>query len=284
MTYANSPLLGVASIDSMNALARSEAAKALALDSNVAEAYVAQSFILTNEMRLADAVGALEKAAMIDSSNADILSNYGLALSQIGRVEDALVQGRRGRERDPLSPTAVGIFSNILAQSRQYDAAIATLKAALDLDPTNVLMHQGLGFMFAFNGMRDSAVRAFETAFRLDSTVWGGRSNLVFGYAVAGRWTDATRQRTLLAREPGGTSPNYRRMILGLAYGDFGGAMTALERGVGAREPLFGTFSIPCDPLFDPLKSNPRFSVVMQRLGARACPATGKWPIATSPR
>jgi hypothetical protein len=128
--------------------------------------------------------------------------------------------------------------------------------------------------------MPDSAVVAFETAYRMDTGFRGGRSNLIFGYAAAGRWKEATRQRTASEREPAGNSPQYHRMVVDLAYGDDDAAMTALERGVTAREPLLGLISIPCDPLLDPLKSNPRFTALMRRLGAHACPATGRWPIA----
>ena len=68
-----------------------------------------------------------------------------------------------------------------------------------------------------------------------------------------------------------------------LAFGEYGAAMTALERGIEAREPLLGLPAISCDPLFDPLKPDPRFAPLMQRLGERICTATGKWPIAPRP-
>jgi hypothetical protein len=131
--------------------------------------------------------------------------------------------------------------------------------------------------------MPDSALVEFEAAFRLNPVLFGARSNLVFGYAVAGRWSDAARQSAMLEREAGGNSPHYHRMIAHLAFGRYDAAMTALEQGVTAREPLFGIPSIPCDPLFDPLKSSPRFPALMQRLGAHACPARGKWPIGKAP-
>jgi hypothetical protein len=105
----------------------------------------------------------------------------------------------------------------------------------------------------------------------------------MFGYAAAGRWKDADAQRDQLERAQNDNSPNYRRMMLGLAYGNYDAAMTALERGVASREALFGIVSIPCDQLFDPLKSNPRFEILMRRLGARMCPAAGKWPVAKPP-
>jgi len=281
---SNEPTLGSASVDSMNRLARAAAKQALTLDSTIAEALVGEGNALINEMRFGDAVRAFEKAFTVDSTNVDVLSAYGAMLLGVGRVDEGVAQLRRARERDPLSPTVVGILGYGLQLLGQYDQAIAALKVAIDLDRTNVLPHQGLGFIFAFNNMPDSAVREFETAFGLDSTVFDRRSNLVFGYAVAGRWKDAARQRALLRSELGGNSPNYLRLVADLAFAEYDAAMDALERGIAGREPLFGIPSIPCDPLFDPLKSNPRFAIVMQRVGARACPATGKWPIAARPR
>ena len=119
----------------------------------------------------------------------------------------------------------------------------------------------------------------FQRTYALDPKVYG-RSGLIFGYAVNGRWADADRERALLNREDMGRSPNHRRMIVQLAYGEFNDAMSSLERGVADQEGLLGLMSIPCDPIFDPLKSNPRFDALMKRLNIRACPATGTWPIA----
>jgi serine/threonine-protein kinase len=267
----------------MNALSRASAKRALALDSTVVEAYVAESYALVNEMRLADALTPLKSAFRMDSTNTDVLFAYGIGLAQIGRLDEGLSLLKRARERDPLSSTVVGVVGYVVGLTRQYDSAIAITKLVREIDPTNVLVRQGLGFWFAFNGMPDSALAEFETAFRLNPELFGGRSNLVFGYAVAGRWNDAKRQSALLERETGGNSPHYHRMIVDLAFGHYDAAMTALEQGVAAREALFGIPSIPCDPLFDPLKSSPRFPALMQRLGAHACPAQGKWPIGKAP-
>ena len=283
LAYADMPTVGVGSLDSAVALAQESAQRALALDSTVAEGYAAQSIILSDQMRLAEALKPLEKAVAIDSSNAEVVASYGLALSQVGRVREALVQARRAHEQDPLSVTALGLMAYFLLQTQQYREAIAENKAALDLDPRAVIVHVALGFAYAFSGLPDSAVAAFETAVKLNPKLFGGRSNLVFGYAVAGRWTDVARQRALIEEEGSGNSPNYYQMIVDLSYGKYDAAMTALERGIANREPLYGVFSIPCDPLYDPLKSNPRFAALMQRLGARVCPPTGKWPVTSRP-
>jgi hypothetical protein len=141
-----------------------------------------------------------------------------------------------------------------------------------------------LGMLYAFTGARDSAVAALEGAVRLDSTAFGGRSNLMFAYALAGRWADVAKQQALVDRDGGGNSRNYHAVIAHLVYGELDAVMTALERGGVERDQLTSAMSIPCDPLLDPLKSNPRFALLMQRIGARACPATVKWPIAAHTR
>lgn len=284
IAYSNLPLLGVAAVDSTLNLSRTTAEQALALDSTVVEPYVAESNLLAAEWRLGDAIKPLERALTFDSTDAEVLSTYAFGLAQVGRVDEALVQARRARDQDPLSLQANGVLGYVLGTARQYDQAIAQTKAAIELAPKAVLAFRQLGFLYAFSGNRDSAVAALETAVKLDSTAFGGRSNVVFGYALAGRWDDVARQQALVDRYGGGNSRNYHAVIAHLVYGEFDAALTALDRGVAERDQLLAAMSLPCDALFDPLKANPRFEVLMQRIGARTCPATVKWPIAVHRR
>jgi len=284
MAYGNSTLTaGAGAVDSVDRLAKASADRALALDSTTAEAYVGESFIELNEGRFAGGVKKLEHAIALDSGNADIRTPLALNLAQIGRLDEGLIQARRARDEDPVLPSALGIYGYMLLMSGHPSEALEQGRASLAIAPAHSLEHQARGFQWAFAGVPDSALAEFETAFRMDSTAWGGRSNLVFGYALTGRWSEAKRQRELLERDPPGVSPDWPRMVAALAFGENDVAMTALERGVAAREPYFGVFSIPCDPLFDPLKANPRFQRLMQRLEARPCPSRYKWPIGPPP-
>jgi tetratricopeptide (TPR) repeat protein len=194
------------------------------------------------------------------------------------------VQVRRAREYDPLSLMANGIFGYILSLARRFDAAIVQTKAALEIAPNVMLPTKQLGMSYAFKGLKDSAVAAFEAAFKLDSSAFGGRSNLVFAYALVGRWDDVARQQAIVERRRDPSSRNYHAVIAHLVYGEYDAAMIALERGVAERDQQLAAVSMPCDPLFDPLKANPRFAALMQRIGARACPATVNWPAMIPPR
>ena len=283
MTYANLPVFGSGSLDSVLALSRASANRALALDSTAVEAYVAESYVLADYMKFGDALKPLERALTIDSTSVDALFGYALALSQAGRIAEGLAPARRAYELDPLSQTANGIRGYTLYMNHQIDSGIAITRAAVELGPTDVLPRQALAFMFAFTGQPDSALAEFKIAFQSDSTAFNGRANLVFGYALAGRWDDAARERALVMRDTSGSSPGYRRFLADVAFGEYEAAMTEVERGVRRGEQLFGLYSIPCDPVFDPLKSDRRFGAVMGRVGARACPPTFKWPIAPPP-
>jgi serine/threonine protein kinase/tetratricopeptide (TPR) repeat protein len=278
MSYADSPIFGLMTIDSAIKLARETAAKAKAIDSTVAETYIAEAFIQSSDYtRQAEALVPLEKGLVIDSGNVDLLWNYGFGLAQVGRVQDALIQARRARAKDPLR--VIGIVGGILIMTHQFAEALADIRATLALDPNHVLGYRELGILYAFTGKPDSSLASFKTAFKLDATSLGSAANLVFGYAVAGQWKEARQQRALNDRRSDDNSPNYTHAVEDIAFGEYDAAMTALEQAVAHGDPVFGTVSIPCNLLFDPLKSNPRFNVLMRRMGARACPATGKWPI-----
>jgi serine/threonine-protein kinase len=283
VSYANSPTLGVANVDSMSALALATAKRALALDSTVAQAYVAEAMVLLAEMRVGDAIVPHAKAVALDSTNSDILASYGMLLAQAGRVGDGLPYTRRARELDPLSSTASGLLGYHLELAGQDEEAIGLTKASIRLDSLNVLPLQALGVLYAVAGRPDSAAKYLESAYRVGPALFFRRANLVFADAVAGRWDDAARQRTLMDREVLGNSPNFIRLVADLALGAYDTAMTELDRSVAAREPLAGVLSLSCDPLFNPLKANPRFGALMRRIGATACPPAGRWPIAPRP-
>ena len=273
------PLMGMGPLDSIDTEVRRNAAAALAIDSTVIEAYIAESNAIGNDLHFAESIVPLERALKIDSNNADLLSNYGLVLAAIGRVPEAVAALRRAHERDPLSVSGMGIYGYMLALSGQLEEGITQVKAALSLDPNGAILHRGLGYLLGFAGQPDSALAHLQRAHQIDSMNFGGRSNLIFGYALAGRWRDAERERANLQRSAHEQSVNYELMTSNLAFGDYDKAMADLERSVDASEPLLWINSLPCDPTLDPLKSNPRFDRVMQRIGAKTCPPRYKWPI-----
>ena len=223
----------------------------MAIDSTLPEILVAQSSILLNEMRIAEAIPPLERALKTDSTNLEVLTAYASSLAQVGRMQEALVQVGRARKLDPVAAAPIGIQGYTLESARQFDEALKTLRVGLKLYPDQSLMMQTQAYTFAFSGMPDSAVVMMERAFKIDSIQFGGRSNLVFMYALVGRWKDAARERVLMTKQAT-NSPYYQRLLADLAFGDLEGAMTSLEKSVALKEAQSSFLGLACDPLFDP--------------------------------
>jgi serine/threonine protein kinase/tetratricopeptide (TPR) repeat protein len=284
--YARKLLSGFGSRDSALVLAHRSLARAVALDSTLIEVYHAKSMIETVDFDFIAADQTQAEAVLRYPGSAELHTTRSVTLAHLGRVVEAVAESRRAKELDPLNlPTLLGLQYRLYV-SRAYLASVAETKEVLDLDPgtSAILWYQGAGSAYLFAGETARATDAFEKGAKIDPSFGGSESMLLFGYAAAGRWREARALRASLEHAPQGNSPNYERILIHEAFGKMDSAMVDLERAVAAKEPLFLPNSVSCDPLFDPLKSNPRFGLLMKQLGAVVCPATGRWPIPAPPK
>jgi hypothetical protein len=155
---------------------------------------------------------------------------------------------------------ANGIFGYILGLALRFDEAVAQTKVAIEIAPKVMLPTKQLGMCTRSKASRTAQRRRWKRR-----SSWIRQPSAAEAISCSGTrsWADGMTH---------------------LVYGEYDAAMTSLERGVAERGQLMAAMSVPCDPLFDPLKSNPRFAVLMQRIGARACPATVNWPAMLPPR
>jgi len=277
IAYSNQPTTGIGGMDTLNVLARARARQALALDSTLAEGHLALANALINELRFPEGIAAYKHAVTLNPSLADAHYSLAVALHLAGRVEEGAREAREALSLDTLSSAANGIMAYTWLLRGQPDSAIRVARRALMLTPDDILTSQALALALAFAGQRDSSAAQFERAYQLGPARFDSRANLVFAHVIAGRPEAALAARQALEQDAS-NSPNYRRAVADLALGRFAAAMDELARAVRAREPQLGNISVPCDPRFDPLKGDPRFADVMQRLGTVACPPTLRWP------
>jgi serine/threonine-protein kinase len=274
---------GVGSRDSALAAARRAATKAARLGPDLPEVYRARITlaVLAGDFRAADQLS--EKLLAAYPGDAESHEPRTLTLGLTGRPEEAVAEGRKAEVLDPLDPRT---FMSL--GYRQYGAgdlpgSIATVRRVLELGPSRAsaaLAYQTIGLAEAFAGFSDSAAATFETAMRTDSTVYGMRAYLMFGYAAAGRWKEARVQRALIEREAAtGNSPHFLRVLVHETFGQRDSAMADLRKSVQANEPLYTFTDVSCDPLFDALKTDRRFSALMASKGATVCPVRWKWPV-----
>lgn len=278
IAYSSLPLLGVGSRDSALALAQESADRAIALDSTLVDGRLAIAGIHLSQMRFADAEREVASALKRDPDNPDLHMFRGFALGHLGDVVGELEEQRRAHNLDPLNPDPLLSEQYDLYALGRFREAIDATRLLIDLDPNSAGAYLAMGTAYVFTGQPDSAVLAFEHAVRIDPTGYGDRVFTMFGYAAQGRWADAERERDIVLREKR-NSPNLIEAFVAVTFGKYDAAAAAIDRAVEHREPLLLTIRLSCEPMFNPLKTNPRFIALAKRVGAVICPATVAWPI-----
>ena len=137
MSYANDPLLARLSVDSVERAGSTRGRACVGARLDCRDSIRGEVIGPWNEMRLANAVPPLEKAVIpCTLGDADVLRRLTrMLLEAIGHIDQALVQVRLAREKDPLSMNALGYMAYLLAVQGEYELAIQNLKATLAVDP-----------------------------------------------------------------------------------------------------------------------------------------------------
>lgn len=123
--------------------------------------------------------------------------------------------------------------------------------------------------MFEAKGMYDEAIDAFETALRLSNGGAMAAAALAYVQAIAGRRAEAERALQVLiesSRERYVAAPYIAEIYLGL--GDVDRAMEWLEKGLDERSSALARLCV--NPRYDPLRADPRFRRLIDRVGLSA--------------
>ena len=113
-----------------------------------------------------DALPGLEAMyGMVDDP--DICFNYGVALSELGRVEESLAPLNKCLNLDPSYDNAAIAIGVSLSKLERYDEAEVVLKAAAKVQPDNALIKQNLAATLARAGKFAEALPYFRQAVSL---------------------------------------------------------------------------------------------------------------------
>jgi serine/threonine-protein kinase len=275
MSYVVLPVFS-ATIPTDTALARAQrsAARALQFDSSLADAHLAMAYVDKMHWRWNDAARHFDAAATLAPDDATVHHWYGVHLSAVGRVNDAVRELSLARSLDPFLPTIGADGAIALYASRRYAEARAEIQRAFVLDTAKSDTWFVLGMIQLAQGHADSAVRSIETAGQLGSG-FELRPFLSAAYRARGDTASANASYGEIQRDyAAGRALAYEMAIAAAAAGDRDAALEAVARIVRDRDPLVTELSFPCDPLFDSLKADPRFARLLEGAGMSVCPAS----------
>jgi len=189
---------------------------------------------------------------------------YALSLSELGRHNEAMGHIREAVRLDPASPRMNANLGWILYVAHRYDEARLVLEDVVRLFPADPYSQVVLGRVLHMQGRRTEAAARFQRASELSSGSLSAlnRAAVLF---IEGNARDA-RGLIEVAEHSEGTeyvSPAEVASVLCL-LGDFDAALKCLERAFSTRDGRLGT--VKDDPLFDPLRFDPRFQDLLRRM------------------
>jgi tetratricopeptide (TPR) repeat protein len=247
--------------------AKAAALKALQLDDKLAGAHTALAWALCYDFDMVGSISEFQRAIALNPNYATAHQWYGRhPLTAIGRFDEAIAEGKRAVELDPLSPVINTDLGYTLINARRDDEAIAQLRKTLEIDPTFYYAHYTLGMALQLKGDLPAAIAEYTKAQQLTDNNLLARVLLAAAKAQSGDKEAAVQM--LAELEELSRNRNVRafwRALLYLSLGNRVEAVRWLEQGVSGHEDVDITF-IKVDPQLDPLRGDPRFEALVQKV------------------
>jgi eukaryotic-like serine/threonine-protein kinase len=239
--------------------------KALSLDGSLAEAHVASGEVYWwGDWNFAAAERELKRAIELSPNEPTILVEYANFLARLGRSNEAMALANKALQLDSISPFVNGNLGSILYFTRQPDRLIEQAHKMLDMDHTSSDGHTWLGRAYMQKGLYDQAIPELQKS--ADPHSGDGLAQLGYAYAMAGRQSEALKTLADLESlaERRYSSP-VRIACVYVGLGDKERAFEWLEKGfVGRSDHLT---QLKTEPMFDSLRSDPRFADLLHRVG-----------------
>jgi DNA-binding winged helix-turn-helix (wHTH) protein/TolB-like protein/Tfp pilus assembly protein PilF len=247
--------------------AKTAALRSLQLDNSLAEAHESLGMIyFYYEWNWREAEQQFQIAIALNPNYAVAYDRYAMFLAAMARQEESFVQVRHAQELDPLSLDINTGVGRTFYLSRHYDRSIDAYRKVIDLDPYWARAYTRLGTTYAAEGAFADAIREFGESERLagaDPYLDG-----LAGYAQA-RSGNTRKARELLEqltrRSRTENVPAYSMAIICIGLGERDKALEWLDKASQDRSPYL--VYAKADPLLDPVRSDPRFVALLQRIG-----------------
>jgi TolB-like protein/Tfp pilus assembly protein PilF len=265
-SYALIPVFGSGRPTDYFPKATTAARRAIDLDETSAEGHAALAMLLTFDFKFKDSEQEFKRAIELNPNYATAHHWYGNSLLvTLGRFDDAIKQGERAVELDPLSLIINSDLGSTLMVARRYDEAIAQLRRTIGLDGNFSYAHWNLGEALYLKGDANAAIAEYQKAAALDDDpevlALLGRA-----YADNGQREKAMEMlRKLKETNEHQNVRDYLYTVIYIGLGNKAAAIDYLEKAQEKGETPDTTW-IKVDPLFDPLREEPRFQQLVARL------------------
>lgn len=245
--------------------AKEAATKALSIDGTLAEARTSLAFIKHRwDWGREEAEKEFQLAIKYKPTYAPAHQWYSSYLVAMGRFDEAIGEAKRAQELEPLSFISNSHLGWILYLAGRYDEAIAHCKRLLDVDPNFFPARRYLGLAYEQKGMYTEAVDQFQQGVKLSGSPLM-MSLLGHAYAASGKRSEALRILADLDKEKQRYVSPYTVATIYAGLGEKDQAFKWLEKAFEDRD--IWLMNLRVDPLLKSLRSDKRFTDLLQRIG-----------------
>jgi len=247
--------------------AKAAALKALQIDDTLAEPHVSLAHVKYYYDRdWAGAEREYQRAIELNPNYPTAHSWYAIFLMSLPRFDEALVQVRQAKQLDPLSLPINMAEGWVLLCAGKNDESVDQLRKTIELDPNFVLAHHRLGIAYEQQGKFADAINEFTVVNKLTPGKPLGIMSLAHAYALAGKRAEAQKfLDELLALSKQRYVSSAGIALVYAALGDKEQAFAWLARADKERDGIL--VRIKVDSRFDSLRSDPRFTDLVKRMG-----------------
>jgi TolB-like protein/DNA-binding winged helix-turn-helix (wHTH) protein/Flp pilus assembly protein TadD len=243
------------------------AGKALELDPTIAEGHAELGLVaFYYDWDWTRSEQEFRRAIELNPNYATAHQWYGYYLAAMGRFPEALEEARKAQQIDPLSLSINTTLAGRYRDLHQYAQAIDLSRRTLEMDSNFVPAHIALGAAFEEQGIWSQAVSEYQKAVDLSQNNPIALASLGSAYGHLG---DRDGARKVIARLQEASKHHYVSAFdmatVFAGIGDQDSAFHWLEKGYAQRESQMAFLSVT--RRLDPLRSDPRFARLLQRMG-----------------
>lgn len=265
--YGHMGFLGIFPPKDVIPKAKEAAAKAIEMDSQLAEAHTSLAFILKVYDWDWEASGREYRRALeLNPHYTQAHRSYAAYLSALGNAAEAMHEIQLAQDLDPLSLTLSMEISWHLYMARDYDRAIAQALRTLDLEPRNSTAQGILGSSYEQQGNYEAACSVLEQAVAASQNHTYPLAQWGHSLARAGRMDESAKilDRLTQLREECYVPPCWTAMVCA-GLGETRAALDWLEQAYEQHDVWL--VWIKADPRFDSLREEPQFQDLLRRVG-----------------
>jgi len=243
------------------------AVKALELDDGLAEAHVSMAQYLANMKR--DWKGAEREYRLALDLNPSYATGhhwYANTLLQLqGRWTEAVREIMEAAKLDPLSQIIALNKAKILLWAGRREEAMVQFRQAVDMNPDNAYTRAEYGMILIYAGSIHEGIAEIEKANKLSPDKGEAKLRLALAYGLSNRKAEAG---AILREAEEASSRRYvPGTVLAMMYIVLGKNDLAFESLNRAARDGTSTHDDLSEPLFDNLKTDPRYQEILKKIG-----------------